>query len=156
LVLDVLGVSAAGGPRPEAGSRLAGFVRRLVRVRSTQEPVVLLLDDAHWIDAASDELVNEVADSVRGPRTLLLANLRPDYRPAWIGGSHYHQLALAPLGEAASRELLRDLLGTDGSLEELADRIRERTGGNPFFTEEVVQALVASGRLVGARGAYRP
>jgi predicted ATPase len=51
--------------------------------------------------------------------------------------------------------LLRDLLGADDSLDELADRIRARTGGDPFFTEEVVQALAASGRLIGARGAYR-
>jgi predicted ATPase len=89
-------MSAAGAPPPDAGPRLAGFVRRLVRVGSTKDPVVLLLDDAHWIDAASDELVREVAESVRGTRTLLLANFRPDYRPAWAGGSHYHQLALAP------------------------------------------------------------
>jgi predicted ATPase len=71
---------------------------------------------------------------------LLLANYRPEYRPAWIGGSHCHRLALSPLGDAASRELLLDLLGTDRSLGDLPDRIHERTGGNPFFTEDVVQA----------------
>ena len=57
--------------------------------------------------------------------------------------------------EEASRELLRDLLGSDGSLGELSARIVERTGGNPFFTEEVVTALAASGSLLGERGAYR-
>jgi adenylate cyclase len=55
----------------------------------------------------------------------------------------------------ALRELLLDLLGSDGSLGDLPDRVRERTEGNPFSTEEVVQALVASGSLVGERGAYR-
>jgi adenylate cyclase len=107
------------------------------------------------MDPASGELIREIAASVRGTRTLLLANFRPEYRPAWIGGSHYHQLVLSPLGTDAIRELLHDLLGSDSSLGELTARILERTGGNPFFTEEVVQALAASGSLIGERGAYR-
>jgi adenylate cyclase len=107
------------------------------------------------MDRASEELVQVIAASVRGTPTLLLANFRPEYKPAWIGGSHYHQLALAPLGEEASRELLRDLLGSDDSLGELSARILERTGGSPFFTEEVVTALAASGSLLGEGGAYR-
>ena len=158
LVLEVLGVGDAAAPDDSPQSvapRLAAFMRRFVRLRSANEPVVLLLDDAHWIDRASDELVREVGASVRDTRTLLLANFRPEYRPAWIGGSHYQQLALSPLGEGASRELVQDLLGSDGSLDEVSDLIRERTAGNPFFTEEVVHALAASGSLIGERGAYR-
>src|SRR5213594_2748624 len=158
LVLEVLGVSDAATPShppQRATSQLAAFMRRFFRLRSTNQPGMVLVDDAHWMDSASDDLVGEIAASVRGTRTLLLANFRPEYRPAWIGGSHYHQLALSPLGAEASRELLHDLLGSDSSLGELSARILERTGGNPFFTEEVVQALAASGSLVGARGAYR-
>jgi adenylate cyclase len=158
LVLEVLGVgdaAAPDGPPQRVATRLAAFMRRFVRLRSANEPILLLLDDAHWIDRASDELVQEVGASVRDTRTLLLANFRPEYRPAWIGGSHYQQLALSPLGEGASRELVQDLLGSDGSLGEVSDLIRERTAGNPFFTEEVVHALAASGSLIGERGAYR-
>ncbi len=155
VILEVLGVGDPAGSPEGVGARLAGFLRRFVGLRSANEPVALLLDDAHWIDRASDEVVREIGAAVRDTRTLLLANFRPEYRPAWIGGSHYHQLSLPPLGEDASRELLQHLLGSDDSLGELADRIRERTGGNPFFTEEVVQALAASGSLVGERGAYR-
>jgi class 3 adenylate cyclase len=158
LVLEVLGATdqAARSPAPESlAAGLGDFMRRFVRLRSAQQPVVVLLDDAHRIDRASDDLLGQIAAAVRDTRTLLLANFRPEYRPAWIGGSHYHQCALPPLGDQASRELLRDLLGGDGSLGDLAEHIREHTRGNPFFTEEVVQALVAAGRLVGVRGAYR-
>ena len=158
LVLEVLGVgdaAAPGHPLPGVTTELAGFMRRFFRLRSAKQPGLVLIDDAHWMDRASDDLVREIAASVRGTRTLLLANFRPEYRPAWIGGSHYHQLALSPLGDEAGRELLHDLLGSDGSLGELCARILERTGGNPFFTEEVVQALAGAGSLVGERGAYR-
>src|SRR5205823_3789579 len=57
--------------------------------------------------------------------------------------------------DPARPALLRDLPGADPSVVALADRIRERTGGNPFFIEEVVQALVEAGSLTGAKGAYR-
>src|SRR2546428_402048 len=158
LVLDLLGVPDPDTPdtsRASSGERLAAFVRRFVPLRSANEPVVLLIDDAHWIDPASEELVRELAAAVHGTRTLLLANFRPEYRPAWLGGSHYHQLPLSPLGPEATRELLHELLGSDSSVGDLSGRIRERTGGNPFFIEEVVQALAASGSLAGERGAYR-
>src|SRR5262249_40627722 len=130
LVLEVLGVSGAPAPDDSArrvSARLADFMRRFVRLRSAKEPVLVLLDDAHWIDPVSDELVREIVTAVRDTRMLLLANYRPEYRPAWIRGSHCHQLALSPLGDAASRELLLDLLGTDDSLGDLANRIHERT-----------------------------
>src|SRR5262249_8438938 len=73
----------------------------------------------------------------------------------WMKKSYYQQLPLLPLGLEAISELLQDLLGKDPSLAGLADRIRRRTGGNPFFIEEMVQALAESGSLVGPRGAYR-
>src|SRR5262249_10973725 len=69
--------------------------------------------------------------------------------------SYYQQLPLLPLGPEAIRELLRDLLGRDPTVATLSDQIRERTSGNPFFIEEVVQALAETGSLEGAKGAYR-
>src|SRR5262245_22127038 len=69
--------------------------------------------------------------------------------------SYYQQLPLAPLTADAIDALLRDLLGADASVKGLPDLIRERTGGNPFFIEEVVQALVEDRSLVGVRGNYR-
>src|SRR5262249_45510305 len=102
LVLAALGVADEAAPAEAAPSAagLAAFMRRFLRLTCLAEPVVLLLDDAHWIDRASDEVVKEIGASVRDTRALVLANFRPEYRPAWIGGSHYHQLALSPLGEA--------------------------------------------------------
>jgi class 3 adenylate cyclase len=155
LVLDVLGVGDGAADSPRMTTDLGGFMRRLLRARSAAQPTLVLIDDAHWMDPASHELVCKLAAAARGTRTLLLTNFRPEYRPAWTGGAHYHQLALSPLGAEAARELLDELLGSHGALSGLAASILERTGGNPFFTEEVVQALVGAGNLVGARGAYR-
>jgi predicted ATPase len=88
-------------------------------------------------------------------RSLLLVNFRPEYHARWMQRSYYQQLPLAPLSAEAIGSLLRDLVGADASVKALPDLIRERTGGNPFFIQEVVQTLVEDGSLVGARGAYR-
>src|SRR5207247_88390 len=72
-----------------------------------------------------------------------------------MGRSYYQQLSVAPLGREATREMINGLLGYDPSVVELGELIRGRTQGNPFFIEEVVQALAASGALAGERGAYR-
>ncbi len=69
--------------------------------------------------------------------------------------SWYRQIPLTPLGKDAIAELLADLLGDDASIATLAGPIHERTGGNPFFTEEVAQTLIESGHLEGERGSYR-
>src|SRR6185503_237273 len=142
---------------PEARQRqLFGVLRQLTQQDVTQGPVVTLIEDLHWIDAASEAWLDELVDaSGTGAQRLLIVNFRPEYRAAWMQKSWYHQLPLLPLGPAAIRELLADLLGNDPTLAGLADAIHARTAGNPFFTEEVVQSLVEGGHLAGTRGSYR-
>src|SRR5205823_15051112 len=94
-------------------ARLAELMRRFLHAASAAEPVVLLVDDAHWIDPASGDVLRELAEGVRGTRTLVVANFRPEYRASWMGVSHYHQLQLAPISQRASQAMLSDLLGRD-------------------------------------------
>src|SRR5262249_37668653 len=115
-------------------------------------PSLLLLEDLHWLDAGSAPFVETLIDAVAGTRTLLLVTFRPEYHAAWMQKSYYLQLPLLPLGPEASGELLRELLGSDPSVAALT---RERTAGNPFFAEEIVQALTDAGSLDGSKGAYR-
>src|SRR5439155_1408718 len=125
------------------------------RPGSSRRAAVYLLEDLHWLDRASEALFAATHELLKETPTLLVLTFRPEYDGLWLEKSSYRQLALQPLGAGAFAELLRDLLGTDPSVVALADRIRERTGGNPFFIEEVVQALVEAGSLTGAKGAYR-
>jgi predicted ATPase len=160
LLYDFLGVPDPGDPlppmQPEAKQRrLFAFLKRLIHAQSRREPTVFLFEDLHWWDGGSEAFLENAVESVPGTRTLLLVNFRPEYHAAWMQKSYYHQLPLLPLGPEAITELLRDLLGSDASLAGLGDRIRKRTGGNPFFIEEVVQVLAEGGSLAGARGVYR-
>jgi adenylate cyclase len=160
LVFDFLGVADPADPplrmEPEARQqRLFALVKQIGQARSRREPSLLLLEDLHWIDAGSAPFVETLVDAVAGTRTLLLVTFRPEYHAGGMQKSYYLQLPLLPLGPEASGELLRELLGSDPSVAGLADRIRERTAGNPFFAEEIVQALVDAGSLDGSKGAYR-
>jgi class 3 adenylate cyclase/tetratricopeptide (TPR) repeat protein len=160
LVFDFLGVPdperLPPNLAPEARQKqLFAFVRALIEARGRRGPTLEFLDDLHWIDPGSDAFLAQAVESVQGQRVMLLVNFRPDYQASWMGKSYYRQLPLVPLGREAVGELLEDLLGDNPSVAALPDRIFERTGGNPFFVEEVVQSLVESGSLAGEKGAYR-
>jgi class 3 adenylate cyclase/tetratricopeptide (TPR) repeat protein len=160
LVFDLLGAPdptlPVPGPADDARERrMLDVLRRIIQARSEREPGVILIEDLHWMDAASSQFLDDVIDVVPGTRTLLLLNFRPEYRADWMQRTYYRQLPLRPLGPREIRELLDDLLGKEPELAELAEGIRARTAGNPFFIEEVVRSLVETGKLAGARGAYR-
>jgi class 3 adenylate cyclase/tetratricopeptide (TPR) repeat protein len=160
LLFDFLGVPDPERPAPrmdpEARQRqLFAAMKRLTHARSRREPGLTVLEDLHWIDGGSEAFLENFVDAVAGTRTLVVVNFRPEYHATWMQRSYYQQLPLLPLGPEASAALLRHLLGADPSLRDLPERIGRRTGGNPFFIEEVVQGLVETEHLDGTRGAYR-
>ena len=142
---------------PEAKQRqLAGLLRRLVQGADARGgSFVALIEDLHWLDPASEALLAQWVDAVAGTTALLLVNFRPEYRAEWMQRSHCRLLPLAPLDPVAVRTLLDAVLGRDATVASLAETIHQRTAGNPFFAEEVVQSLVDAGQLEGTPGAYR-
>jgi class 3 adenylate cyclase len=158
VIFDLLGIADPDGTAGDDGERtpLRTVVGRLVQAIGAKHPIVLFIDDAHWIDESSDEVVHEIAGTAHQTRALLLANFRGGYDLCWTAEtSRVHQVPLAPLSHSAAQALLAELLGDDQSTGELLALIGERTAGNPLFIEEVVQALAASGSLAGRSGAYR-
>ncbi len=142
---------------PEAKQRqIFAALRKVIQDRRVgAERVFALIEDLHWLDPASEAFLAQWVDAIAESSSLLIVNFRPEYRAEWMQKSYYRQIPLAPLGNDAIRALLADLLGDDPSTHGLADDIQTRTGGNPFFIEEVVQGLIESGHLIGTPGAYR-
>jgi class 3 adenylate cyclase/tetratricopeptide (TPR) repeat protein len=160
LLFEFLGVPdpekpVALEPGPERQRALLAVLKRLALARSRREPAVLLFEDLHWIDEATGVFLENLVDAADASRTLLVVNFRPEYRADWMRRSYYQQLALAPLDGSAFAEMLGETLGIDLSLRDLTGRIHERSGGNPFFAEEIVQTLIESGALTGTSGTYR-
>jgi len=160
LLFDFLGIPDPAQPAPpmEAEARrrrLFEFAQQLLRVRSEREPTVTLVDDLHWIDPGSDAMLAQLVEAFSETRSLLLVNFRPEYQASWMKEPYYRSLPLVPLGPGEIQELLGSVLGQDPSVSALPELIRERTGGNPFFIEEVVESLAEAGELAGTKGAYR-
>jgi predicted ATPase len=86
-------------------------------------------------------------DSLRTARILLLVNYRPEYHHQWGNRTHYTQLRLDPLGKGSAEEILTSVIGDEAELAPLTRLIIERSQGNPFFMEEIVQALLDDGTL---------
>jgi predicted ATPase len=152
-LLGLLGIQEGADPFAEMDPqirrrRMLEAVKRVVIRESLKQPLVVIFEDLHWIDAETQELLDLLVDSVAGARLLLLVNYRPEYRHEWSGKSHYLQLRLDPLGGENGAAMLAALLGGSGELAQLRRLIAERTGGNPFFIEEIVQALFDEGALV--------
>jgi predicted ATPase len=132
-------------------------VKRVLLRETLDQPCVLIFEDLHWIDAETQAFLDLLSESVATARLLLLVDYRPEYQHGWGSKTYYTQLRLDPLGEEEARELLTALLGEEPSAErEALERlILEKTEGNPFFMEEVVQTLAEEGVLAGERGRYR-
>jgi adenylate cyclase len=134
-------------------------VRALVERRLAASPLVLLVEDLHWADAASIELLGAVADRLADRPLLVLLMYRPTLEPDALGTSHTPHTAIevTPLSRSGSEDLLAAWFGDATHLfpEHLRELILERTGGNPLYLEEVVRALVAAGVLVRDGLAWR-
>jgi class 3 adenylate cyclase/tetratricopeptide (TPR) repeat protein len=135
--------------------RTMDAVKRLLLRESQVQPLILLFEDLHWIDAETQALLDSLVESLPTARLLLLASYRPEYQHRWGSKTYYRQLRIDPLQAESAADLLTSLLGTDKSLESLKCTLIERTEGNPLFLEESVRALVETKTLIGERGAYR-
>ena len=123
-------------------------VKSLIVRESLNQPLILIFEDLHWIDAESEALLNLIADSIGTAQILLMVNYRPEYRHNWGSKTYYTQQRLDPLGPDNAGELLSAMLGGERALDPLKAMIVERTQGNPFFIEEMVQVLFDQGVLV--------
>ena len=138
----------------ERGQRALEAVKRLVLRESQVQPLLLVFEDLHWIDAETQTLLDSLVESLPTARIVLLVNYRPEYRHEWGSKSYYTQLRIDPLTPDSAEQLLEALLGSAPALRPLKRLLIERTDGNPFFLEESVRTLVELRVLVGARGAY--
>jgi class 3 adenylate cyclase/predicted ATPase len=112
-----------------------------LEAEARQRPVLMVFEDAHWIDPTSRELLDLAVDRVRRLPVLLAITFRPEFQPPWGGRSHVTSLALNRLGERAGEALVQNLAGNAALTAEMVAEIVERTDGVPLFVEELTKAV---------------
>ncbi|MGN6377779.1 MAG: AAA family ATPase [Gaiellales bacterium] len=118
-------------------ARTFDALRQLLVAQAARRPLVVLIEDLHWIDQTSEDFLAEFTGDLPSAPVMLLATYRPGYSPPWTGKSFTSQLALRPLSAAASETIVTSILGGG---DRGAAAIAERGEGNPFFLEELARA----------------
>jgi class 3 adenylate cyclase len=122
-------------------------IKRILLRESLNQPLLIVFEDLHWIDTDTQAFLDLLADSIATAKVLLLVNYRPDYTHSWNSKTYYTQIRLDPLGNENGEELLGTLVGNGDDVAPLKRLIIEKTEGNPFFMEEMVQELFEDGAL---------
>src|SRR5262249_965191 len=133
--------------------RTLDAVKSLLLRETRNQPLLVVFEDLHWIDAETQALLDGLVESLPTARLLLLVNYRPGYQHGWSSKSCSTQLRLHCLPPESVGDLLQALLGNVPVLEPLNRLLLRR--GNPLFIEESIRTLVEAGALVGERGARR-
>jgi class 3 adenylate cyclase len=134
------------------GLRTRELLRHLLEARCRLSPVVLLMEDLHWIDNVSEEVLGEIVGGEAKLRLLLVHTRRPEYVPAWLDQPVVAKLHLEPLSAADIRCLVQARLGVEVLPEALARQVTEKAEGNALFAEEIVSFLMERGVLRAAAG----
>jgi tetratricopeptide (TPR) repeat protein len=119
--------------------------RQLGLKGSRRRPLVLAIENVHWIDRTSDEYLAAFVESLAGAPILLILTYRPGYRPAGIEKSYATQIALQPLSAADGASIVRFVRQAEKLPEPLTDAIVARAEGNPLFLEELALAVADRG-----------
>jgi class 3 adenylate cyclase/tetratricopeptide (TPR) repeat protein len=136
-------------------SRTLDAVARLFLTESVDRPLLLMVEDLHWLDDESQALLDRVADLISGSRVLLLVSYRPEYAHRWGDKAWCSRLRLESLSGDSADEMLSTILGDSRALAPLKELIITTTGGVPFFMEETVQALFDEGALERQNGTLK-
>jgi class 3 adenylate cyclase/predicted ATPase len=133
-------------------------IKRLLLCESLNHPLLLIFEDLQWLDTETQAFLLSFSDNIPTARVLLLVNYRPEYQHPWTNKTYYTQLRLDPLGRVEAEAMLSALLAEkvgETNRSPLYQFILEKTEGNPFFMEEIVQEL-AEQRVVGHGVALPP
>ncbi len=142
----------------EFRARLFSIIEQQLRALSSHQPVVMLIEDLHWADQSSIDLLNYMMPLVKKARLTFVCASRSRQEPAILWSKlepildrcreHVVEVSLQPLSTESSQQLIEELLGGNYLPEALATDILNKSEGNPFFLEEVLRSLIEGGALV--------
>jgi class 3 adenylate cyclase/tetratricopeptide (TPR) repeat protein len=137
---------------PERRNKTADAIKTLVFYQERLTPLVILMEDVHWIDAETRLILNGLIDSIAGARVLLITTQRPV--GLWTDRPVI-RLDLGPLPDVEGERLLQSLLGNDTSLGHIRRKILEHSQGNPLFVEELARSLKDSNAVINESGMFK-
>lgn len=136
--------------------RTLDMLVEIVAAMATQEPVLFVVEDVHWIDPSTQDLLTQLIERIRNCRVLVVVTHRPEHEPRWTDYSHVTALALNHLGRRDSAAMVAEVTGRQGLPQSMVEAIIERTDGVPLFIEEIAATLLDSGLIPERDGVDAP
>jgi predicted ATPase len=130
-------------------ARIFALLLQMSLYRSQQQPLILAVENVHWIDATSEEWLTTLVERLTGAAILLLVTSRPGYHASWLEQAVVTRLALPPLLPDESLAVVQSVLHTEHLPEPLVPEILTKAAGNPFFLEELAWSIVEHGPQQG-------
>jgi len=131
--------------------RQAQHLRELLAAQvgglARQRPVLFIIEDAHWIDHSSEEMLDLAISHAREHSLLMVVTFRPEYQPRWLGGGDVTALSLTRLGRRHAATMVARVTGGKALPEAVLDQIVAETDGVPLFVEELTKTVLESGQL---------
>ncbi len=142
------GEGPAPGVTPQRQKELtiAALIRQVLGL-ARKAPVVVVVEDVHWADSSTLELVSRIIASIRTARVLVLISFRPEFFPQWLDEPHVTTLRLDRLGREQTESIIFDVAGRKGLPPEIDAQIISKTDGVPLFVEELTKTVLESGVL---------
>jgi class 3 adenylate cyclase/tetratricopeptide (TPR) repeat protein len=145
-LLELLSVKDSGIDNltmsPEAKKdRIIEAVKQIALKGSEIRPLIIAIEDLHWIDKGSEEYLKDLLDHILGAKIFLIFTFRPEFVHTWAAKSFHSQVNLNRLSNRESLMMVSHFLGTKELDKNLEDFILVKTEGNPFFTEEFIKSL---------------
>jgi len=131
-------------PQRKKERTLEALLRQLEGL-AHQQPVLMVFEDAHWVDPTSRELLDLIVERVRDLPLLLIVTFRPEFQPPWTGQPQVSMLTLNRLDRDDRTALIAQIAGDRMLTDQLAEQIAERTDGVPLFVEELTKSVLESG-----------
>ena len=154
-----MGLASSAKPQsaPTAAQRKEAAIKVLTDypiALSRERPVLIILEDAHWLDPTSIELLDRLVAAVSDRRILMIVSARPEYQPVWITHPSVTLASLSRFGWREGAAMIAGVAGGRALPAELTEQILERSDGVPLFLEELTKTLLDSGMLAESGGEY--
>ncbi|HSX78890.1 MAG TPA: AAA family ATPase, partial [Candidatus Saccharimonadia bacterium] len=144
----------AGSPAQQKQQTLHAFLTILLRI-AAQQPVLFVMEDLHWVDPSTLELLSLLVDQGPTSRILVLLTFRPDFSPPWTGRSHFTQVMLPRLPRRQAAEMTGRVAHSKALPPEVVEQVVAKTDGVPLFVEELTKMVGETPQLFrGLWGLY--
>jgi len=138
---------------PEIKRRRTFEALREITLRGSQvRPLVMIIEDLHWVDKTSEESIRLLIEHIAGAKVFLIFTFRPNYVPIWGGKSYYGQIHLNRLSKKESLGIIKALLNAETVEEDIAKLLLDKAEGVPLFAEEFTRSLKEAGYVIGVDG----